>query len=125
MAHEHHHHLGEASDKRLSLAVAVNVLLTVVQVGGGLVSGSLSLIADALHNLLVGYQRLGDVVLVDVWSMSNAASAACCAGLLTSVWPSRRSRPLRPGRSRTGSTMRGVCASRRSPRVCRRCRQLN
>ena len=51
MAHEHHHHLGEASDKRLSLAVAVNVLLTVVQVGGGLVSGSLSLIADALHNL--------------------------------------------------------------------------
>jgi cobalt-zinc-cadmium efflux system protein len=51
MTHEHHHHLGEASDQRLSLAVVVNVMLTVVQVGGGLASGSLSLIADALHNL--------------------------------------------------------------------------
>lgn len=51
MTHEHHHHLDEASDQRLSVAVVVNALLTVVQVGGGLVSGSLSLIADALHNL--------------------------------------------------------------------------
>jgi cobalt-zinc-cadmium efflux system protein len=51
MTHDHHHQLGEASDNRLSVAVVVNVLLTVVQVGGGVVSGSLSLIADALHNL--------------------------------------------------------------------------
>lgn len=49
--HHHHHDLNEASDNRLFLAVAVNVLLTVAQIAGGIVSGSLSLIADALHNL--------------------------------------------------------------------------
>jgi len=38
------------SEGRLLLAVAVNVGLTVVQVAGGLLSGSLSLVADALHN---------------------------------------------------------------------------
>ncbi len=39
------------SDVRLLAAIAVNGLLTVVQAVGGLLSGSLSLIADALHNL--------------------------------------------------------------------------
>lgn len=38
------------SDGRLLLAVALNLLLTVVEVIGGLLSGSLALIADALHN---------------------------------------------------------------------------
>jgi len=38
-------------DGRLIFAVAINVLLTVAQIAGGLVSGSLSLVADALHNL--------------------------------------------------------------------------
>lgn len=50
-SHGHHHHLDRTSDRRLSLAVVVNLALTLVQVAGGLVSGSLSLIADALHNL--------------------------------------------------------------------------
>ena len=47
---EHHHHAPE-SDRGLLLAVGINVLLTVAQVIGGIISGSLSLIADALHNL--------------------------------------------------------------------------
>ncbi len=38
------------SDGRLLLAVALNLLLTVIEVIGGLLSGSLALIADALHN---------------------------------------------------------------------------
>ncbi len=52
-----HTHAGEGSrpggagDRRLWVAVAINVLLTVAQVIGGLASGSLSLVADALHNL--------------------------------------------------------------------------
>ncbi len=37
-------------DRRLVAAIAVNMLLTVAQVIGGIVSGSLALIADALHN---------------------------------------------------------------------------
>lgn len=39
------------SDGRLVLAVAVNVALTVAQIVGGVVAGSLALVADALHNL--------------------------------------------------------------------------
>ncbi len=51
-SHRHHRHdHGPLNDGRLSWAIAINVLLTVVQVGAGVVSGSLGLIADALHNL--------------------------------------------------------------------------
>ena len=46
-----HHHQGVQTDSGLLVAVTINVLLTVVQVAGGIISGSLSLIADALHNL--------------------------------------------------------------------------
>jgi cobalt-zinc-cadmium efflux system protein len=48
--HHHHHHLEHDSPKKLYWAVGINVLLTIVQVIGGLMSGSLSLMADALHN---------------------------------------------------------------------------
>ncbi len=48
--HNHHHH-APASDRGLILAVGINFFLTLAQVIGGVISGSLSLIADALHNL--------------------------------------------------------------------------
>ena len=54
MRHGHSHATythAPAGDGRLLAAIAVNGLLTVVQVVGGSLSGSLSLIADALHNL--------------------------------------------------------------------------
>ncbi|WDE12395.1 cation diffusion facilitator family transporter [Thalassomonas haliotis] len=48
----HHHHIDpDAGDKRVFGAIAVNFALTLVQIIGGLVSGSLALIADAIHNL--------------------------------------------------------------------------
>ena len=47
----HSHDTESLSDLKLFVAIGINVGLTVVQVIGGLVSGSLSLIADALHNL--------------------------------------------------------------------------
>ena len=55
MAHNHshhgHHHVDpDAGDMRVALAVGVNLLLTVAQVVGGVLAGSLALIADALHN---------------------------------------------------------------------------
>lgn len=50
MAGHHHHVDAEAGDKRVVWAIAVNMFLTAAQVVGGIVSGSLSLIADALHN---------------------------------------------------------------------------
>jgi cobalt-zinc-cadmium efflux system protein len=51
MGHGHSHgNPSEIGEKRLWWAVGANMLLTVAQVIGGLVSGSLSLVADALHN---------------------------------------------------------------------------
>ncbi|MBJ3776239.1 cation diffusion facilitator family transporter [Acuticoccus mangrovi] len=50
--HAHHHHVDPAAgDLKVGFAVLVNLLLTVVQVVGGVLAGSLALIADALHNL--------------------------------------------------------------------------
>ena len=45
--HSHEHGV----DRKLSIAVLINIFLTVAQVVGGVLSGSLSLVADALHNL--------------------------------------------------------------------------
>jgi cobalt-zinc-cadmium efflux system protein len=52
MGHHHHHAAdAQAGDARVALAIAVNLGLTVAQIVGGILSGSLALIADALHNL--------------------------------------------------------------------------
>jgi cobalt-zinc-cadmium efflux system protein len=51
MGHGHSHgDPSEIGEKRLWWAVGANILLTIAQIIGGLISGSLSLIADALHN---------------------------------------------------------------------------
>ncbi|MCF4007891.1 cation diffusion facilitator family transporter [Rheinheimera sp. UJ63] len=51
MPHSHHHGTENLGDGKLLVAVVINVLLTVAQIIGGIISGSLSLIADAMHNL--------------------------------------------------------------------------
>ena len=53
MGAHHHPSPPEAArtDRRLFWAVAVNLLLTVAQILGGVVAGSLALVADAVHNL--------------------------------------------------------------------------
>lgn len=49
--HHHHHHVDpDAGDRRVAIAVAVNLGLTIVQFVGGLVAGSVALLADAVHN---------------------------------------------------------------------------
>ncbi|MEH6721556.1 MAG: cation diffusion facilitator family transporter [Aurantimonas endophytica] len=52
MSHDHGHaHIDPKSgDRRVSIAIWANALLTVAQIIGGILSGSLALIADALHN---------------------------------------------------------------------------
>lgn len=51
MEHDHQHHdIETMGDRRLGWAIAINMLLTLAQVIGGILSGSLALIADALHN---------------------------------------------------------------------------
>ncbi len=43
----HHHHI---SGKNLGIAVVLNVFITLAQIIGGVISGSLAVISDALHN---------------------------------------------------------------------------
>ena len=50
MAHDHAHIDLESGDRRVSISIWANGLLTVAQIVGGILSGSLALIADALHN---------------------------------------------------------------------------
>lgn len=49
--HRHHHIDPSSGDRKVALAVGVNLALTVAQIVGGLISGSVALIADAVHNL--------------------------------------------------------------------------
>lgn len=51
LAGHHHHYIDpNAGDARVFWAVVVNLGLTVAQIIGGILSGSLALLADALHN---------------------------------------------------------------------------
>ncbi len=51
--HCHHHHHGEVSEKSVKLLIlsfTINMLLSVAEFIGGILSGSVALIGDALHN---------------------------------------------------------------------------
>jgi len=50
MAHEHNHSSHQLSGKKIGLAVLLNILITVGQMVGGVISGSVALLTDALHN---------------------------------------------------------------------------
>lgn len=47
--HAHHHH-DDLKGRNLFISILLNIVITVAQVIGGLISGSLSLLSDALHN---------------------------------------------------------------------------
>ncbi|MCB0366166.1 MAG: cation transporter [Bdellovibrionaceae bacterium] len=65
----HHHHHHDLHGRQLVWAVVINVVLTLVQLVGGLMSGSLALVADAVHNFS------------DAGSLAIAAFARKVAGL--------------------------------------------
>jgi cobalt-zinc-cadmium efflux system protein len=54
MAHTHHHHNHHHNDlkgRNLLISIILNVVITLAQVIGGIISGSLALLSDAVHNL--------------------------------------------------------------------------
>ncbi|MBY8963344.1 cation diffusion facilitator family transporter [Flavobacterium sp. D11R37] len=50
MSNHPHIHKHEVKGKNLVLSILLNIVITVAQVVGGLISGSLALLSDALHN---------------------------------------------------------------------------
>jgi cobalt-zinc-cadmium efflux system protein len=51
MEHDHHHHHKDISGKNLLITSLLNLAITIVEIAGGLISNSLALLSDALHNL--------------------------------------------------------------------------
>lgn len=49
-SHNHSHSSGDLKGRNLFISILLNIVITVAQVIGGLLSGSLSLLSDALHN---------------------------------------------------------------------------
>jgi cobalt-zinc-cadmium efflux system protein len=49
LGHDHAHH-HEVKGKNLLFSIILNIVITVAQIVGGILSGSLALISDALHN---------------------------------------------------------------------------
>jgi len=49
-AHSHSHSHPDLKGRKLLLSILLNIIITIAQVIGGLISGSLSLLSDALHN---------------------------------------------------------------------------
>jgi len=50
MGHNHSHSHSTLSGKNLLISIVLNVIITVAQLIGGFISGSLALISDAVHN---------------------------------------------------------------------------
>ena len=48
--HSHNHTRTDLKGRNLLISIVLNILITVAQVIGGLISGSLALLSDALHN---------------------------------------------------------------------------
>ncbi|GER58638.1 cation diffusion facilitator family transporter [Patiriisocius marinus] len=71
-SHSHTHDHPDLKGKKLLLSILLNIAITVAQVIGGLISGSLSLLSDALHNfsdvlsLIVSY-------IADLYSKKEAS----------------------------------------------------
>lgn len=49
--HHHHHDHSDASTLKLWGSIALNLIITIAEIVGGLVSNSLALLSDAVHNL--------------------------------------------------------------------------
>ncbi len=49
--HQHHNHEKASWGKRLAVSMIMNLIIPAVQIYGGIISGSMALISDALHNL--------------------------------------------------------------------------
>lgn len=48
--HSHHHHHRDLNRRNLLISIVLNSAITIAQIIGGLISGSLALLSDALHN---------------------------------------------------------------------------
>jgi len=65
-AHHHHHEVTQKSVKLLMVSFGINMLLSAVEIIGGVISGSIALIGDALHNTSDAFSILIAVIAFKV-----------------------------------------------------------
>jgi cobalt-zinc-cadmium efflux system protein len=51
MGHDHHHHHHHHASGNLKVAFFLNLLFTVIEIIGGILTNSLAILSDALHDL--------------------------------------------------------------------------
>jgi cobalt-zinc-cadmium efflux system protein len=74
--HIHHHHHNEVTQKSVKLLIlsfAINMLLSVAEIIGGIISGSVSLIGDALHNTSDAFSILIAVIAFKIGNKKASA----------------------------------------------------
>ncbi len=69
--HHHHHDASNMSNRKLLWVTLLNFSITLVQVVGGIISNSLSLLSDALHNL-------GDSSAIFIAFLAGKRSVSFC-----------------------------------------------
>lgn len=78
MAHNHKHNhininLFESTKGRLLFTIVLNFIITVAQIIGGILSGSLALISDALHNFSDGVSIIISYIALKLKSRDNSS----------------------------------------------------
>ena len=74
--HIHHHHHNEVTQKSVRLLIlsfAINMLLSVAEIIGAIISGSVSLIGDALHNTSDAFSILIAVIAFKIGNKKASA----------------------------------------------------
>ena len=72
--HELHHHTKPVGEKSLELSIGLNLLISVSQGIGAVISGSYSLLSDALHNLTDVFSLVVSFIAVKLGSKKNTLS---------------------------------------------------
>jgi cobalt-zinc-cadmium efflux system protein len=73
-SHQHHHEGLNSTSARLMMTMILNFIITVAEIIGGIVSGSLSLVSDALHNFSDTISVIVSYVAVKLKTHNNSYS---------------------------------------------------
>ena len=72
MSHDHSHTSEDTSGFRLFITLILNLVITAVEILGGIFSGSLSLISDALHNFTDALSVIISYIAIKLSRVSNS-----------------------------------------------------
>lgn len=72
MGHDHDHHGVNTTSGRLIITMLLNFVITIAQIVGGIISGSLALISDALHNFSDGIAVILSYIAIKLKQRDNS-----------------------------------------------------